>query len=171
MNLRISTRRLSSHTLFCALLGIATLAPVAMGCGKGYIVNTSVPDTGENRKVIGFCETYRTSVEARDITKLLAMTHPSYFEDGGNADPKDDIDYRGFEAFMRDLFSKTSTVRYEIRYRKVSFLEPNRVLVDYTYSASFKIPTQTEDEWHRKVDDNRLELMREGDTFKIVSGM
>ena len=49
-------------------------------------------------------------------------------------------------------------------------LEP--IFVDYTYSASFRIPTAQGDKWKRKVDDNRLELVKdEQGEFKVIAGM
>jgi len=46
-------------------------------------------------------------------------------------------------------------------------------LVDYTYSASYKVPTHVagEEVWRRRVADNRLELVRDGNKFRILSGM
>jgi len=50
--------------------------------------------------------------------------------------------------------------------------ESDRVFVDYTYSASFKIPGPEEkDEWRRTVAENRLELLVDGENFKIASGL
>jgi multidrug efflux pump subunit AcrB len=46
------------------------------------------------------------------------------------------------------------------------------ILVDFTFSASYKIPNpQGEEIWHRQVADNRLELIPEKDSFLIVAGM
>jgi hypothetical protein len=42
----------------------------------------------------------------------------------------------------------------------------------YTFAASFKIPGRDGvDEWRRVVDDNRLEVVRDGESFKIVAGL
>jgi hypothetical protein len=43
--------------------------------------------------------------------------------------------------------------------------------VDYTYSASYKLVTEDGDIWRRRVADNRLELVPEGESFRIVAGM
>jgi hypothetical protein len=62
-------------------------------------------------------------------------------------------------------------IRYEVRYRDVTRGRDQEIFVDYTYSASYKIPTERGDVWRRRVADNRLELKPEGETFKILSGM
>ncbi|MBK8998362.1 MAG: hypothetical protein IPM35_21780 [Myxococcales bacterium] len=159
--------RFSAPSRFAALLISLALA----GCGGATIPNTDVEDTDANRKVINFCEEYRRAVEQKKIGRLLQLADPSYYEDGGNTDAADDLDYAGLRAHLEDRFSKTKGIRYEIRYRRVGKGRREIVMVDYTYSASYKIPTDAGDVWRHVVADNRLELVPSGDTFKIVSGM
>jgi hypothetical protein len=161
---------LASKTLqlFCAgLLALSSL----IGCATHYIPNTDVEDTDANRKVIDFCEDYRRAVEKRNIALLLRLAHPSYYEDGGNVDTSDDLDYAGLKNYLHDRFTQTKAIRYEIRYRRVGLGRRNVIYVDYTYSASYKIPTQDGEVWRRRVADNRLELLPNGESFLIVSGM
>jgi len=70
----------------------------------------------------------------------------------------------------RHLFQDVTAIRHEIRYRRVLH-ENKKIYVDYTFSASFKIPTSHGDQWKRKVDDNRLELVldEKGD-YKVIAG-
>ena len=151
--------------------GVALVAFVAMGCNKHYIPNTDVEDTSENRKVITFCEEYRKAVEEKNVPALLKMAHARYYEDGGNAKPDDDIDYDGLKDYLTSNFLKTNAIRYEIRYRKVTFEENKKVMVEYSYSASYRMPGLKGEEWKHTVADNRLELIPEGDSFKILAGM
>lgn len=149
------------------VLGLASGA-----CSKTYIPNTDVEDTSANRKVIAFCEEYRHAVEDKDVGKLLNMASPRYFEDGGNTNPEDDMDYDGLKESLTSTFVKTQTIRYEIRYRRVQVAENKRVYVEYTYSASYRIPgLKGGEEWKHTVADNRLELLPEGEGYKILAGM
>lgn len=141
------------------------------GCKKHYIPNTDVEDSSVNRKVIEFCEEYRHAVERRNIGALLSMAHLSYYEDGGNIDATDDIDFAGLRSFLESEFKDTRAVRYEIRYRRVGESPKKTFWVDYTYSASYKVPTAEGEVWRRKVADNRLELLPVEDSFKILAGM
>ncbi|PIE05468.1 MAG: hypothetical protein CSA75_04590 [Sorangium cellulosum] len=144
-----------------------------VGCTKSFIPNTDVEDTEENRKVVSFCESYRKAVERRDIARILEMVSPQYYEDGGNVDASDDLDFAGLKEFLLQEFRKSRAIRYEIRYRRVLWsADHDRVFVDYTYSASFKIAgPEQKDEWRRTVAENRLELIPKGDSFKIVAGL
>jgi hypothetical protein len=155
------------------------LVALAAGCSSSMIPNTDVEDTSQNRKVIMFCEQYRHAVEEKNVGQLLKMVHPRYHEDGGNTNNEDDLDLDGLRGYLTDTFTKTQQIRYEIRYRKVSFAETNHVFVDYTYAASYKIPgikteaasNELKFEWRHVVQDNRLDLVPDGDSYKIIAGM
>jgi hypothetical protein len=156
----------------CArLLLVVTVAIAGGGCSRPFIPNTDVEDTGENRGIILFCETYRHALEDRNVGQLLKLMSPGYFEDGGNTKSEDDADYDRIREFLTGPFLKTTGIRYEIRYRRVTVTETNHIYVDYTYAAAWKLPGVKGDEWHHQVADNRLDLVHDGDSFKIVSGM
>jgi len=142
-----------------------------MGCSKVMIPNTDLEDTDENRKVVGFCEEYRRAVERRNVPLLLKLAHTRYYEDGGNIDTSDDLDRAGLADYLQSKFREAKALRYEIRYRRITKGRKGELFVDYTYSASYKIPTEKGDLWRRTVADNRLELTRKGETFLILAGM
>jgi hypothetical protein len=153
--------------LFLFLLGL-----LSTGCSKQYIPNTDVEENEFNRKVVEFCEEYRRAVERRNVALLLKLADKNYYEDGGNIDASDDIDYAGLKEFLETKFRGVTAVRYEIRYRDVTRGRNDRIFVDFTYSASYKLPKQDGTTvWRRRVADNRLELREQGDGFTIVAGM
>jgi hypothetical protein len=154
------------------ILSLASALPLgAVGCSTSYIPNTDVEDTSDNKKVISFCEEYRHAVEDKDVGRLLKLASPRYYEDGGNTNPEDDIDFDGLKDYLTSTFVKTQTIRYEIRYRKVTFNENKKIYIEYTYSASYRIPGLKGEEWKHTVADNRLEIVADGDTYKILAGM
>lgn len=181
------------RALFAAFL-LSSLA-----CATGRIPNTDVPDTSFNREIIAFCERYRRAVEARDTRTLLSLASPRYFEDGGTPAGDDDYGYEGLRRLLDVWREEVKQVRYEIRYRRITVdpQDPNRVHVDYTYSGSYTLQarsrapeveaqrpslaidpvrgpvTSQEDNeaWYRRVADNRLELERSGNEWRIVAGM
>ena len=156
---------------FLRLLGALACVLAFAACSKVFIPNTDVEDNGENRKVIEFCETYRHAMEDRNVGQLVKLMSPGYFEDGGNTKNEDDADYDAIRDFLTGDFQKTTGIRYEIRYRRITFTPRNHIYIDYTYAAAWKIPGVKADEWHHAVADNRLDIVREGDSFKIVAGM
>ncbi len=149
---------------------VLALVVVVAGCATHYIPNTDVEDNDENRKVIAFCEKYRHAVEERNVPLLLDMASPRYYEDGGNVDATDDMDFAGLREYLQGRFKETLAIRYEIRYRRVQRAS-EKILVEYTYTASYKIPGLKGEEWRHTVADNRLELVPDQASFKILAGM
>lgn len=148
--------------------------PLAVSsCASTMIPNTDVPDNGTNRKVIAFCEEYRHAMEDKNVAKVLALVSPRYHDDHATPSGADDTDYDSLKETLAGLFAKTSQIRYEIRYQKVIFTENNHVLVNYRYSASYRTgTTETErGEWHHTIADNQLDLVPDGEGFKILAGM
>jgi hypothetical protein len=150
-------------------IGLLVLA----GCVTRYIPNTDVEDNDENRRIIAFCEKYRHAVEERNVPLLLGMASSSYYEDGGNVDAADDMDYAGLREYLEGRFKDTRAIRYEIRYRKIKHAREDKIYIEFTYTASYRIPGLKGDEWRHTVADNRLELVPipEQATFKILAGM
>jgi hypothetical protein len=145
---------------------------IEVACTREVIPNTDVEDNDFNRRVVEFCEDYRHAVERRNVVTLLRLADPKYYEDGGSIDTSDDLDYAGLKAYLETKFKDVKAIRYEVRYREVSRGRNEEVFVDYTYSASYKIPTPKGDVWRRRVADNRLELRPEAKGgYKIIAGM
>jgi hypothetical protein len=159
---------LARSALIAPLLLVSSAA--LSGCNTRYIPNTDVEDTNDNRKIITFCEKYRHAVERKNVGELLQLASPDYYEDGGNIDASDDLDFAGLKEYLSTRFQDARAIRYEIRYRRV-IQEPDIIFIDYTYSASYRIPGTKGEEWRRKVEENRLEVVPFQDDFRIIAGM
>jgi len=155
---------------FSLLLALA-LTLSGAGCSREYLPNTDVEDNDFNRKVVEFCEDYRHAVEHKSVGLLLKLAHEKYYEDGATIDTSDDLDLAGLRVYLETKFKDVKTIRYEIRYRNVTRGRNEEIYVDYTYSASYQIPSTKGDVWRRTVADNRLALVPQGETFRILSGM
>jgi len=150
------------------LMAAAAIALLS-ACGAENIPNTDVPDNSQNRAVLEFVEQYRHAVESRQVGAILALVSERFFDDNGTIPTDDDRDYdRLREQLAR--FEQLLDVRYEMRYRNVTY-RSDRVLVDYTYTASFKVATADGDRWETRLRDNRIELVREDGEFRIISGI
>ena len=154
-----------------ALIVAFGLSLAGTGCSREYLPNTDVEDTDFNRKIVEFCEDYRHAVEHKNIGLLLKLAHEKYYEDGATIDTSDDLDLVGLRGYLETRFREVKTIRYEIRYRNVTRGRNEEIYVDFTYSASYQVPTAKGDVWRRTVADNRLALVTNGETFRILSGM
>ena len=158
------------RALFAAVFCLSLAA--AAGCQKN-IPNTTVKDTPENRAVITFMENYRNAVESRDVGALLAMAHPQYLDDNGTPAGEDDIDYRTLQTKLSRWRERVSDVRYEIKYRTIT-REMDRVLINYRYSASFRIAYAEEDQrWSRRIGENQMVLVYDDvqTRYYVLSGL
>lgn len=154
-----------------ALVVALCLGLSAVGCAHEYLPNTDVEDNDFNRKVVEFCEDYRHAVERRNVGLLMKLADEKYYEDGATIDTGDDLDLAGLKLYLETKFRDVKSIRYEIRYRNVTLGRNSEIYVDYTYSASYQVPSPKGEVWRRTVADNRLSLIPNGETFRILSGM
>src|SRR6478736_280843 len=94
-------------------------AVVAASLGAGCATFNVIPGTKANRELVDVCEKYRRAMEERDAPTLLAMAHPSYFEDSGTPKADDDYGYDGLKDVLMKRLSAVRGIRYNIEYRKV----------------------------------------------------
>ncbi len=152
-------------------LALALVAgALSPGCGATVIPNTDVPDTAENRQVVDFVEEYRHAVEERSPAAILRLVSERYYDDNGTPSTDDDMDYEALRDHFGRWGSDVVDVRYEMRYRHVTFA-PDRIFVDFTYTGSFKVRDVDGERWSRRLADNRIEIVREEDEFRIISGL
>jgi hypothetical protein len=154
-----------------AVLLLLVASALSSGCAATLIPNTDVEDTAENRDVLVFVESYRHAVESRDVGKLLSLAAPDYLDHNGTVTGSDDIDLESLRAKITALRDEIQDVRFEIRYRRVTF-RGERVYVDLTYTGSFRIgETGGGHHWSRRLSDQRMVLVRKDGSFLILSGM
>jgi hypothetical protein len=166
----MSTTTRASFAPLLLVTSAAVLLVALPGCAGRLIPNTDVPDTSENREAVEFVETYRLAMESRSPAQLLRLVSEDYYDDSGTPTAEDDIDFQMLQGRVLRLAEDVIEVRYEMRYRRVVFRE-DRVLVDFTYTGRFKVRTAEGERWARRLADNRLELVREGGEYRIISGL
>ena len=144
---------------------------VVAGCATHYIPNTDVEDNDDNRKRHHVLR--EVPARGRRAERPVAPRHGgrAYYEDGGNVDAADDMDYAGLKEYLEGRFKDTRAIRYEIRYRRIKRGREDKIYVEYTYTASYRIPGLKRDEWRHTVADNRLELIPDQAAYRILAGM
>lgn len=160
---------MDSKTLSVWLVWTFVVAGTA--CAGQKIPNTHVDDNAENREILDFVEKYRKAVEARDAAELVRMASVDYFDDMGTPSGEDDVDFETLKAGLARLREEVIAARYQISYRGLTQAPNKRVLVDLLYTGWFKVDTPDGPQWRRRLEPHRIVLTREGDDYKIVSGM
>jgi hypothetical protein len=121
---------------------VATLA--LAGCAHQKIAGTEIDDTDDTRAILNVIETYRQAVEKRDAQTIVALAHESFRDDGGSANPDDDLTYQDLGSKLPVRMSRLDDIRLEVSVRKIEFDEEASIArATYTYTTSFKLPNLT----------------------------
>src|SRR5690606_25091149 len=103
------------------LTGLTVATSLSMvGCNAGpTIPGTEIPDTDDNRQILGTLERYRTSFVSRDAAAVLSTAHPTYYDSAGTDDPSDDVTYAELGPQLRRRLSQLDSIRFTIDYLEI----------------------------------------------------
>ncbi|HVP68246.1 MAG TPA: nuclear transport factor 2 family protein [Anaeromyxobacteraceae bacterium] len=151
-------------------IAAALLASLALaGCAK-KIPNTDIDDSPENRQVIAVVDDYRKAFDARDVQGVMALVSKSYYDDAGTSDPTDDVDYRLLQQVLTETFQKLPDLKLEVGVTDIK-IKGDTANVEMFYDARYRVATPRREIPKRDSDVQRLVLRREGDKWKIVTGL
>lgn len=151
--------------LLAAFLGGLVLA----GCTR-KIPNTDIDDTQENRTIIALVDSYRKAFNSRDVPGIMALVSKNYYDDCGTSDPSDDVDYRLLPEVLADTFHRLPNVEIQVGITEIR-VHGDRAVVEMFYDARYRVATPRREVPKRDSDVQRLMLRREGEKWKIVSGL
>lgn len=149
---------------------VLALAVSACAGNQKVIGGTRVPDSEENREILGVVEAYRRAVERMDTKALLAMASKSYWEDAGTPSGADDYGYDGLKEILATRFTRASSVRYSMKYMRVR-RQADKAFVEVLIDASYTIDTPEGPQRFDKRDQNELVLEHDGSHWLFLSGM
>ncbi len=174
------------------LLLVLVWLPLAGGCANKRIKGTQIEDNSKTREIIRVVESYRRSVENRDIDMLTALASPNYFEKNGDNNSRNNYDYNGLLEFLQsEYFRRISSIKLTIVYRTIEFSEDENVVkVRYNFTLNFKMPPPRFEEkmvtegaeprmednfdkeiWYAKNDSNQMVLEKMDEKWYIIKGM
>jgi len=148
----------------------ALLAGLALaGCAR-KIPNTDIDDTRENRSLIAVVDEYRKAFVNRNVQGIMALVSRDYFDDAGTSDTSDDVDYRLLPQVLAETFGKLPDVKLDIGVTEIR-VTGDKASVDMFYDARYRVATPRREVPKRDSDVQRLVLKREGEQWKIISGL
>lgn len=155
------------------------LPATAIGCGTGEkIPGTEIPDTPDNQEILKVLERYRVAFVKRDAAAVLATAHKTYHDEAGTDDPSDDVQYADLGPILRARLSQLDSIRFTIDYLDI-MVSGDRAVVHVWIDAAFRMKPlldgegnpRTAPRFARKQDHAEFRLIREGNTWLIVSGL
>lgn len=153
-------------------LALALIALTAGGCQKPkFIPKTRVIDNKHNREVLQVVERYRLAMERRDTAGVLALVHPTYRDQSGTPEADDDLDFEQLKQLLKTRFKRATRIRYHIEYQGLS-TKGREAMVDTWIDATFVYEQpDAMPRWRRFTDYNRYRLVKDGETWRFLSGL
>jgi len=145
---------------------------LAAGCGASLIPGTQVDDTAANRSVYDVIEGYREGMETQNRDRIAGLISRQYYENSSTTDTTAD-DY-GYEELVQQVLPKLldniKHVQYRIQVRRIE-VDGNRAIAEYEYFYKFQYAEGGRERWISRNDFNRLDLVFEEGSWKIVAGL
>ena len=166
-----------SYFLFTVVfLTLTALNPTA--CGPALIDDSSVVandaeivDNSVNREIIAQIEEYRRALEDKDIASLRRLISSGYYENAGtNHTTDDDYGYDGLTEVFELYAENVRQLRLSLEVRQIEVRgDRANVYLDYAYNMLYVVEGQ--ERWQVDRDINRVELVREGDQWRVLAGL
>jgi hypothetical protein len=157
-----------------ALISTLLLSLVVLGssCTPRKIPGTDLDDTDDTRAVLDVLQKYRAAVEKKDTEAIIKLADESFRDDGGSANPDDDLDYASLGPKLSARLAKIANVKLDVTVRRIEFDDDSKMArVTYSYQISFNMPDYTQ-RTQSENDIKQMLLKRVGDQdWKIASGI
>jgi hypothetical protein len=147
------------------------LAPLLLAaCAPHRIPGTEVADTAENREVYAVVQAYVEALQRKDAAALLALASPDYFDNGGTADPADDMDFARLEQTLPADLGKLESLRVAVEVRNIQ-VEKDAAIAELWSDGWYRIQTPQGVVPRRDQDLHRMRLAKRDGAWKIVAGL
>lgn len=157
-----------------ALISTLLLSLVVLGssCAARKIPGTDLDDTDDTRAVLDVLQKYRAAVEKKDTETIVKLADESFRDDGGSANPDDDLDFASLGPKLSARLAKIANVKLDVTVRRIEFDDDSKVArVTYSYQISFNMPDYTQ-RTQSENDIKQMLLKRVGEQdWKIMSGI
>jgi len=150
---------------------LATSLLLLVACATPKIADTEFDDTSENREVFNLVERYRSAIESRDKDALGRLASRHYYENASTTwSSGDDWGQPQLGEVVGRYADAVKAMTYDVKVLALTFAG-ERADVDLEHTWAFQYSDGEKDNWTRKTDENRLELVREDGAWRILSGM
>lgn len=140
-------------------------------CGPRLIpgLEIEVPDTPDHRQLIAVMEKFQQAYEQKDVEGIVQLASRDFFDTCGTADTADDYDLEGLRRHFTEHFQKLEKPALTITLKEVK-IENDQATIDYHFLARYQMKLPSGDRWQVTDDLQRMKLVRENGTWKVVSG-
>lgn len=150
------------------LLASLCVLAAASGCVR-YFPGTNIPDNADTQAIKAIMEKYRSAVEAKDVTAILALVSETYRDDAGTIHTDDDLDYSALREVLPKRLSKVQNPNLYMELKRID-VERDLATATYSYVWRYRLPSLTS----RPGSDSDIMQMafkRVGKEWKITRGL
>lgn len=128
-------------------------------------------DTADNRAVLDVLNEYRQALVSKDFGTLNRLVSDDYYSNAGTTHTTTDNYGRGeLDEIFELIAQHAQQVRYRIVVKELE-VSNDRARVNFEYEYAFQYQIGDSEEWDAGVDVMQMDLVREGDRWKITGGM
>jgi ketosteroid isomerase-like protein len=142
-----------------------------VGCAHSTIPGTNIEDTEDNRSVLQVLDQLQKALQARDADTVISLISPTYFEDMGTIDNKDDFGFEEFKAsILNDNIDKIAELYLKIDVHDVQ-VEGDQAFIDIRYRTRAKLVLPSGSTWTQDNDFSRVIFSREEGRWLVSAGL
>ena len=143
----------------------------APACAPKRIPGSDIEDTDDTRALISLLDAYRNAVQDRDTEKLVGLVSENFRDTGGTSTPEDDLDRTNLAEALNERFGRIDNVRLDVDIRNSQVQDrENTAFAVFYYTLRYEMPGLS-DKVQTASELKRMEFIREGDQWKIQSGI
>lgn len=150
-----------------AWLVIAGLCLV--GCAHQKIPGTDIDKTDDTSAIVSIMEKYRSALVAKDVPAIVSLLAPDFHDNGGTADPEDDLTPANVQTVLSERLSRVADLAVEMDLRDIKVDKANATAT-YYYTVHYKMPSLTS-RAQSESDLKQMTLEKVKGVWRIASGI
>ena len=130
-----------------------------------------IEDTADAREVLDVLYQYRHAMVSKDFGSLRRLVSEDYYDNAGTTHTTaDDYGYDELSEIFEMMANHAQQIRYSVVVRDL-VVDGNQAHIDFEYEYAYQYRLADKETWDAGRDVSRLELHREGDRWRIISGL
>ncbi len=172
------------HRLFWLIMVVGGL--LASGCASSGLQSdelypdtpefqisdeVTIADTPEHREILEVLYEYRLALVTKDFGALNRLVSEDYYDNAGTTHTTaDDYGYQNLPEIFELLANYADDIQYGVKVQELR-VDGRQASIDFRYDYAYRFEIGDQETWDAGSDINRLDLRREGDVWRIISGM
>lgn len=133
--------------------------------------DAEIRDDADAREVLDVLYRYREAMVSKDFGSLTRLVSQDFYDNAGTTHTtEDDYGYDELSEVFEMMAEYATQIQYEVIVKDV-VVDDYRAHIDYEFEYAYQYEMADQETWDAGVDVNRLELQRENDRWRIISGL